>query len=113
MFDDELVALGSDINADDGFEGHKGFGGIVRLSPRLFVLLVDLLAIIYEFLYAVHIAVIGQRHSRHAGADTLINYIRYLRHAVERRVVRVNVQMNKRHNDLRFTIYDLRLALQR
>ena len=50
---------------------------------------------------------IGQRHSRHAGADTLINYIGYLRHAVERRVMRVNVQMDKRHNYLRFTIYDL------
>ena len=95
------------LDANDRLEGHKGFGGIMRLSPRLFVLLVDLLAIIYEFLYAVHIAVIGQRDSRHAGADTLINYIGYLRHAVERRVVRVNVQMDKRHNYLRFTIYDL------
>ena len=94
------------LDANDRLEGHKGLGGIVRLSPRLFVLLVDLLAIIYEFLYAVHIAVIGQCHSRHAGVDTLINYIGYLRHAVERRVVRVNVQMDKRHNDLLFTIYD-------
>ena len=79
------------LHTDDRLERHKRLCCVVRFRPLRGVLLVDFLAIIDKLLDAVHIAVIGQGNRRHIAADTFIDYFRHFRHAVERRIVGVNV----------------------
>ena len=93
-----------DLAAYDGLKGNKGlllvgfspllcgFESLFFLSlPLVFVLAVDLLAVVEQFFDAIHIAMVGERYGRHTGSKALIDDVRHLRHTVEYRIMGVDM----------------------
>ena len=72
----------------DGLEGDE-LGAF--LGCFIFEFLVGFLAAVEQFFYSVHASVVGECDSGHARFDGFIHEVRYLAHAVEHGVMRVNV----------------------
>ena len=79
-----------------GFLGNTLFGlcdPLLAILHLAFGSPVHFLRIVEKILHAVHITVVGQGHGMHAGAEAFIHQFVYLRHAVEERIMGVNVQV--------------------
>ena len=64
---------------------------LVNLLQLVAHLAVLFCGIVQQFLDAEHVAVVGQRHGRHAVGHAFVDQVGYFRHAVEDGVVRVYV----------------------
>ncbi len=70
----------------------SGFEGFFLLRlPLIFVLAIDLLAVVEQLFDAIHIAMVGEGYGCHTGSKALINDVWHLRHTVEYRIMGVDM----------------------